>query len=161
MRRSRSLLPAAGLLALLTAASLAPPSPADDKEDAGRKELKKLEGTWQMVAGEHEGRKIPDENVRKSRITWKGAEVAVDTPHQSAHTIRARVTLDPSRSPREMDWVREVGPEKGKTQHAIFEFLSEDEYRICFAPGDSPRPREFHTRPGTGEFQHVWKRVKD
>jgi hypothetical protein len=36
-----------------------------------------------LVSGEKDGEKVADENVRKSKITWKGAGVALLTPHQS------------------------------------------------------------------------------
>ncbi len=158
----RRLLPtsvAIGMLTLL-AGVVASAARADDKEDAGRQELKKLQGTWVLVAAEREGEKIPDEQVKKGRITWKGAVVIVDTPHQSAEKIKATTMLDPTTNPKKMDWVRSQGPGSGQTHHAIYEFLSADEYRVCFAPPGKDRPKEFRTRPGTGEMMHTWKRVK-
>ena len=45
--------------------------------------------------------------------------------------------------------------------HAIYEFVGEDRYRICFAPPGKYRPTGFATRPGSGHLLHVWKRAGD
>jgi uncharacterized protein (TIGR03067 family) len=134
---------------------------AEAKDDQAKKEFKKFAGTWVMVTGEKDGEKIPAEHVKKSKLTWKDKECLVVTPHQSKETIKGTTTLDPSKQPKEMDWVRSAGPDAGKTMHAIYEFVGDDQYRICFAPAGKDRPKEFSTKPGTGHTLHVWKRVKD
>jgi uncharacterized protein (TIGR03067 family) len=129
---------------------------ADAKDD----ELKKFQGTWVLASGERDGEKLPDEHVKKSKITWEGKRVSLLTPHQSREMIRAEVALDPGKSPKRMEWVRDAGPGKGMTMHAIYEFLDADRYRVCFAPPGKDRPKEFATRPGSGHTLHVWKRAK-
>lgn len=134
---------------------------ADAQDGVADKEFKKLQGTWVMVSGEQDGAKIADEHIKKSKITWKGKEVFVDTPHQSKETIRGTVKIDPTRQPREMEWTRSAGPGEGKTMRAIYEFIDDDHYRVCFAPPEKVRPKEFSTKPGSGHMLHVWKRMKD
>ncbi len=133
---------------------------AADKDEDAKKDLKKLEGTWVMVSGEKDGEKVADENVKASKITWKGAEATIETPHQSKEPFKATTTLDPTKKPKEMDWVRSTGPDAGKPMHAIYEFIDEDTYRVCFAPAGKDRPKEFATKAGTGHMLHVWKRMK-
>jgi uncharacterized protein (TIGR03067 family) len=135
---------------------------ADAKEDVAKNELKKFAGTWMLVSGEKDGKKVADEDVKKSTITWKGAEVALETPHLSKEPIKSSITLlDPSKKPHAMSWKRLAGPDVGKEMHAIYEFLGDDEYRICFAPAGKDRPNEFSAKTGSGHFLHVWKRVKE
>jgi uncharacterized protein (TIGR03067 family) len=134
---------------------------AEARDDEVKKELKKFEGNWVMVSGEKEGEKIADEHVKQSKLTWKGKSVSLLTPHQSKETIQAECTLDPGKSPRQMDWVRSTEPGKGKKMQAIYEFMGEDQYRVCFAPPGKDRPTEFATKPGSGHMLHVWKRVKE
>jgi uncharacterized protein (TIGR03067 family) len=135
---------------------------ADTKDDQIKKEMKKLEGTWIMESGEKDGAKIAEEHVKKSKITWKGKEVVVETPHQSKEAIKSTIGgWDPSKTPAEMDWVRTNGPDSGKTMLAIYEIIDNDHYRVCFAPAGKERPKEFSTKAGSGHFLHVWKRVKD
>jgi uncharacterized protein (TIGR03067 family) len=133
---------------------------ADAKDDAVSKELKQFVGDWVMVSGEREGQKLPDEQVKASKITWKDKDVVVVTPHQSKDPIKGTTTVDPTKSPKQMDWVRSAGPDAGKTFQAIYEFIGPDQYRVCFAPAGKDRPKEFTTKAGTGHMLHVWKRVK-
>jgi uncharacterized protein (TIGR03067 family) len=134
---------------------------AAEAKDEVKKELKKFEGNWVLVTGEKDGEKIADEHVKQSKITWKGKATSLFTPHQSKDPITATLSLDPAKSPKQMDWVRDTEPGKGKKMQAIYEFIDNDNYRICFAPPGKDRPTEFKTRPGTGHILHVWKRVKE
>jgi uncharacterized protein (TIGR03067 family) len=131
------------------------------REDEARKELKKFAGAWALASGEVDGEKLADEHVKKSKITWEGSKVMLLTPHQSKEPIRADITLDPAKRPRHMDWVRSTEPGKGKRMQAIYEWLGDDRYRVCFAPPGKGRPTEFKTRPGSGHTLHVWKRARD
>ena len=134
---------------------------AAGKDDAAAADLKQFAGTWVMVSGKRDGQALASDHVAKSRITWKGNEVAVDTPHQSKETIKAMVaTLDPTKKPKEMDWTRAKGPDAGKKMLAIYEFAGPDEYRVVFAPAGKARPKDFDSKPGSHHHVHVWKRVK-
>ena len=64
---------------------------ADAKEEQTLKELKKLEGTWVLVSGERDGTKLSDEHVKTSKITWKGKDCVVESPHQSKEPIKALI----------------------------------------------------------------------
>lgn len=131
------------------------------RPDDASSELKKFEGTWILVSGERDGKKIANDDVKKSKITWKGAEVELLTPHQSPQTIKGTSMVDPSKKPSQMDFVRSVGPDSGKVMIGIYEFIDPDQYRICFAPPGKDRPTEFKTKEGSGHTLHVWKRVKN
>lgn len=149
--------PFAMLLALLTTGLLLA---ADDKADAA-KELKRFEGVWIMIAGEKDGEKLSDEHVKKSKITWKGEEVTVETPHQAKEPIKAKMfKLNPAKKPGEMDWTRANGPDAGKPMLAIYEFIGDDQYRVIFAPAGKDRPKEFSTKAGGGLMMHTWKKAK-
>jgi uncharacterized protein (TIGR03067 family) len=133
---------------------------AGTKEDQAQSELKRFAGNWVLDAGEMDGKKLSDEQIHKSKIRGKGNRVILRTPHQSKKAIKARITLDPTKTPREMDFVRSAGPHKGQKLSAIYEFLGEDRYRICFDPHGKTRPKEFSTKEGTGHILHVWRRAK-
>lgn len=149
MKRFLVLVPAVLLVVLVARA----------QEDAAKKELQKLNGAWVMVSGERDGVKLADEHVKKSTIAWKGKDVVVVTPHQSKEPITAAVALDPTKKPAEMEWTRTNGPDAGKKMLAIYEFIGDDQYRICFAPGGKERPKDFSTKAGSGHMLHVWKRA--
>ena len=129
-------------------------------EDVVNKELKKFDGTWTMVSGERDGVKVADEHAAKSKIVYRGKDLVVDVPSQANETIKVKiVALDPTKKPAEMSWVRENGPDAGKTTLAIYEFIDNDTYRICFAVGGKDRPTEFRTKAGAGQLMHTWKRA--
>ena len=84
--------------------------------EEAKKELQKLQGTWVMVAGEWDGKKVADEDAAKSRITYEGNKITVVTPHQNKEPIVAElVKIDTTKSPKEMHFVRKNGPSAGKT----------------------------------------------
>jgi uncharacterized protein (TIGR03067 family) len=80
-----------GVIGLLSAAE------ANGKVDPA--ELKKLQGTWTLVSGEMDGKPMPDEAVKKSKITWKDAGIQIVSPHQSKDPITGQMTvLDASKT---------------------------------------------------------------
>src|SRR5262245_43908071 len=123
---------------------------ADGGDEDVKKELKKFEGTWVLVSGERDGKKIADDDVKKSKIVMKDVETTLFTPHQSNETIKSTRKLDPSKKPAQVDFVRRVGPGAGVTMKGIYEFIAVDTYRVCFAPPGKDRPTEFKTSPGSG-----------
>jgi hypothetical protein len=52
------------------------------------------------------------------------------------------------------------GPNKDKTCLGIYE-LKGDKFRVAFAPPGKARPTKFATAPNSGQWMHVWKRVKE
>jgi len=87
-------------LLFLVTASLAL---AQAKGDDSAAELKKFEGSWVMVSGKKDGQALPADQVGRSRITWKGAETVVETPHQAAEPIKAKVALANGTSERAIE----------------------------------------------------------
>jgi uncharacterized protein (TIGR03067 family) len=148
-------------LTLTMLACLTANNPATFTDTPSDNELAKFQGTWVMVSGEKDGAKIADDLVKKSKIVWNGKKADLDSAHQSKEKIKLTVALDVTKKPKQMDWVRDTGPETGKTMYAIYEWIDPDQYRICFAPAGKDRPKEFATKPGSGFYLHVWKRVKE
>lgn len=124
-------------------------------------ELKKFQGNWVMVSAEMDGKKVHDNHVKQSNITFAGDKVELVTPHQHKEKILATITrLDVAKNPREMHWVRSSGPKAGSTMIAIYEFEGADQYKICFDPAVKETPNTFGTKTGSGHIWHTWKRVK-
>src|SRR5262249_7700440 len=128
---------------------------------AVQKDLKKLKGTWTLVSGQVDGKPVSEENVKKSKITRDGEKASLVTPHVSDKPIKATIKVDPTRTPKEMDFTRSEGPNANTPILAIYEFDGEDKYRICYDPSGKSRPKEFVSKEGTGFILHVWKRQKD
>ncbi|MGB9618300.1 MAG: TIGR03067 domain-containing protein [Desulfomonilaceae bacterium] len=130
-------------------------------ENATDKELKTFQGTWIMVSGEMDGKKISDEHVNKSKIVYQGHKGQLTAPHQSNDTILFEVVkIDPTKSPKEFSFIRKTGPSAGKTITAIYEFDGNDQYKFAFDPTAVTTPKDFTTKEGTGYIRQTWKRSK-
>ena len=58
-----------------------------------------------------------------------------------------KYTIDPSKDPKEMDWIVEIDPGHPIRQPAIYS-LAGDTLKICHAAAGKPRPTKFESRKG-------------
>src|SRR5262249_10364197 len=113
---------AAGLL-------LAADEPA---KDAVKKEYEDFRGTWKFVSIEVEGKKVPEDNFKNSRLILKGDKFTVT---EGQATYRGTFTMDLAKNPKTIDVTFTEGPEKGSTTLGIYE-LEGDTYKVCMGmPG--------------------------
>jgi uncharacterized protein (TIGR03067 family) len=136
------------LMALLAVGLLIAAAPKDDK---GAKDLKNLEGTWKLVAGERDGEKAPEEFLKNSSLTIKAGKYDVKL---GDNTVEGTLKLDPSKKPKTLDAVESAD----RTYLGIYE-LKGDEFKVCLAQPGGDRPKEFSTAAGSGHMLFVWKRA--
>ena len=130
---------------------------AADAEDA-KKDLDKLQGTWVLVAGERDGKKFTEEEVKKTMLFVRGETFRI--PESSVATSEdGTIKIDPSKTPKEINATTGSGPDKGKTWQGIYE-LDADTYKVCFAPPNKDRPTEFSSKAGSGHLLQLWSREK-
>ncbi len=139
-------------LTLLTAA----PVLAEENE-AAKKDLAALQGEWTMVSGSADGQPMPDEMRKQMKRVCKGDETT--TTMNGQVFFKAKITLDPSKKPKTIDYQMTEGFTKGKTQLGIYE-LDGDTFKSCFAKPGAERPSDFTSQPGEGRTLSVWKREK-
>jgi uncharacterized protein (TIGR03067 family) len=140
-----------GSLFLLAGSVLAAEAP---KEDAARKDLEKMQGTWTLVALEENGKTATEARRQEFRVTITG-ERFIFTVGGDTHDGFYR--LDPTRKPRAMDILLEEGPLKGKTKLAIYDFEG-DYFKVAVPQPGKDRPKDF--APAAGVLVEVWKRAK-
>jgi uncharacterized protein (TIGR03067 family) len=123
-------------------------------DDAVKAELAKFQGTWQLVSAETDGKKTPDDVVKKIRVVIKGSK---HTVYFGDDTVAKEIpfTLDPTKKPRT---VTDMLPD-GKEIRGIYE-LDGDTLKSCVAPAGKERPTEFDAKAGTGNTLRVFQRVK-
>jgi len=73
--------------------------------------------------------------------------------------LKAKITLDPSKKPKTIDYQMTDGFTKGKKQLGIYE-VDGDTFKSCFGKPDAERPTDFTSKPGDGRTLSVWKREK-
>jgi len=147
--------------ALLLLCSIGSSFAADLQGEGAKKDLEKFQGTWVLVAGEWDGKKVADENAAKSKITYEADKITVVTPHQHNEPIVAEIVkIDTTKSPKRMHFVRKNGPAAGKTIVGIYEFDGDHLYHFAFDPTGATTPSELAAKEKTGHIKHTWKRLQ-
>jgi uncharacterized protein (TIGR03067 family) len=124
---------------------------ADAKDDdAAKKELKKLSGTYVMASGESRAEKLSEESIKGAKLTIEGETY---TAMFGEGAVMGTLKLDPTKTPKEI----EATDSERKTILGIYKF-DKDQFTVCFAPPGKERPKEFSIKAGTGDFIHVWKK---
>jgi uncharacterized protein (TIGR03067 family) len=126
----------------------------DSQAKAVEAELKRFEGTWRFESLVVEGREVPPEGLKTTRLALKGDTFEMTDPMA---TYRGTFTLDLGVTPRRIDMAFTAGPEAGKTIQAIYE-LDGDTYRVCVGLSGRGRPEGFASEPGSGHALEVLKR---
>jgi uncharacterized protein (TIGR03067 family) len=133
-----------GMLLVLASAALA--SGADDKKD--------MEGTWELVSLEVDGKPVPAADWPFSKIVVKGDKATFSKGDKAI--AETTFSVDPTKKPKTMDATYTMGPNKGEKVLAIYE-LDGDNLKVC----STQRPKEFSTKEGPKYSLVVWKRVKN
>lgn len=135
---------------------------ADTTDEQVLTETKKMAGVWVLESCGIDGKMTDAEQVKKCKISHSGNDYVLVMPHLAKEAIKGKQSLlNPGKTPKEMDFVRSNGPNAGKPLLAIYEFLGENKYRICYDPPGKERPRDFSTKAGSGHVLLVWKSAKD
>ena len=126
-------------------------------DEASKKDLDQLQGTWTLVSEERDGKKLPGEEVKKTKITFTGDKFP-DT--SGIGTSRNGVIkIDPTKTPKWMNSTATDDAGKGKASMGIYE-IKGDDYKVCFSPPGKDRPTEFASKQGSGIILQVWRRER-
>src|SRR2546421_9266257 len=87
--------------------------------DTTKKDSTPLQGEWSMVSGTADGVPMPERIVSSAKRICKGDQLTVIAGGQLI--LKARITLDPSRKPKTIDYDVIGGPNTGKKQLGIYE----------------------------------------
>jgi uncharacterized protein (TIGR03067 family) len=128
---------------------------ADDQ--AIKKDLDLLQGAWSMVSGSANGQPMPDDMLKQMKRICKGDETT--TMMGTQVFMKAKITLNPSKTPKTIDYEMTDGFTKGNKQLGIYE-VNGDTFKSCFGKPGAERPTDFTSNPGDGRTLSVWKREK-
>jgi len=132
----------------------------DGPDDAVKKELKALAGTWKAVSLETDGKPAPDDIVKKVVMTRDESGKTVIRRGEMVVVEAVVKKIDPSRKPKTIDSEQTVGEHKGKTIQGIYE-IDGDTLRVCVALPGKERPTVFSAKAGSGNSLAVYKREKN
>ena len=131
---------------------------AAEVSDAVKKDMDQLQGEWAMVSGAADGQPMPEDMLKQMKRVCKGDETTTTMAGQTF--FKAKITIDPSKKPKTIDYEMLEGFTKGKKQLGIYE-LEGDTLKSCFAGPGAERPTEFSSKPGDRRTFSVWKRQKE
>jgi uncharacterized protein (TIGR03067 family) len=140
---------------------------ADDQgkkdDDAVRKDLAALEGTWVVAGKEFMGKKATKDEIDKIAAEF---EMVIKDGKRTLNDVlfnkvvsEATLTLDPMAKPKAMDLVYTSGDQKGTTDKAIYE-VEGDTLKVCYPFDSAERPTEFAGKPDGNALFMTYKRVK-
>jgi len=116
------------------------------------KERKAMQGDWDVVALEENGRKASADDVKGMRWTFMGSTMQPTDPGEKPGE-KAEVKIDPGRSPKHIDLVVPEGALKGKTLQGIYK-MEEGKLTVCLRDEKAPekgRPKEFTAEKGSNQ----------
>lgn len=132
---------------------------ADDaKDEAIKKDRKRIEGTWKITGLVINGNKAKDEDAKKLTVvnddkgTWNlrsgNMEISMGTS-----------SFDPTMKPKTIDFTPTEGGGKGDLFLGIYQ-LGKNTRKLCFAPAGKDRPTEFSSTPDNQHILATFERVK-
>ena len=127
-------------------------------DETVKKDMAQLQGEWMMISGSADGQAMPDDMRKQMKRVCKGDETT--TTMNGRVFIKAKITLDPSKKPKTIDYEMTEGFTKGKKQLGIYE-VDGDTFKACFAAPGAERPADFSSKPGDQRTLSVWKRQKE
>jgi uncharacterized protein (TIGR03067 family) len=129
------------------------PALADDKKEP---DLKPFVGGWTIEKAELGGMDITEHlKAMKFDIREGGKYTAVLGEEKDEGSF----TIDPSKSPKEMDITSTGGPNKDKLIKAIYK-LDGDTMTVCYELGGGDRPKQFESKKDTKGLLVTYKRKK-
>jgi uncharacterized protein (TIGR03067 family) len=131
---------------------------ADSASDLAAKNiLDKLQGTWQVVRVETDGKSLPEETIKGWTLTVDGAKYVLREGDRTAEGV---YKFDPIEMPRAIDALRTAGPGEGKALWGIYQ-LDGDRLRLCFVePDRHERPKDFVTGGANGgQVLYILERI--
>lgn len=127
--------------------------PAQD--DAAKKDLAALQGTWTLVAMEVDGKPVAPEKLKDTTLTIKGNKYSLLT-RQQLHEVE--ISLAPGKTPKEIDMKFLDGPNKDRVGRGIYQ-QDGDTLKICRGlDPQQERPQNFKTEGQINTFVLVWQK---
>jgi uncharacterized protein (TIGR03067 family) len=131
-------------------------------KDNAKKDLEKLQGRWTMASAVFQGEDLPAEVVSKLKFEIKGDQFTVKGDEETVKTYsKVTLKLDASLKPHLIDFAVGAGDEKGTVIEGIYEWQSDDEFKVCAAIQSKERPTEFKSVENSHAVLIVFKRQAD
>jgi uncharacterized protein (TIGR03067 family) len=118
-------------------------------------QLRGLEGTWAFDQLEVDGKGMPAEMLKRSRLLIDGDRFRTESPEGNYEGV---FNVNVEAQPHEIDIEFVEGPEAGNWNYGIFQ-LDGDQLELCLDLDGKPRPVTFKSTPGSGHAYEIVKRT--
>jgi uncharacterized protein (TIGR03067 family) len=123
------------------------------KDDATKKDLENLQGTWKVQSATRAGKEAPADEISKDKLTFDGNRITVFNGNREE---KATFQLDASKKPPTID----ITPDNNATKALGIYHLEGETLKLCFTKPGSERPKEFASKEGSEVALVVLKREK-
>src|SRR5579859_6816094 len=118
---------------------------ADAAQDAIKKDLDQLQGEWSMVSGASNGQEFDEQVFKTAKRVCKANETTVTVGERLI--LKAKITLNPAKEPKHIDYDVLDGDTKGRIIRGIYE-IDGDMVKFCFTAPGGERPDDFTAKAG-------------
>jgi RNA polymerase sigma factor (sigma-70 family) len=124
--------------------------------DAAQEDSEALQGGWEGQSAEQDGKSLPDEEVKKLRVSIKGDRMMIIP---GGEWTPLKFKLDPTKSPKVLRMAPGEGPEKDKVVPVIYRLNKDaDMLTLCWdAKEGKAVPEDFSSKKGSGLMLVVLK----
>ena len=126
--------------------------------DAVQKEIKKLQGAWQLASMEESGKKRSAQEVEKYSILIKGDKVTALEGDKIVWQAGFKLVEVQGKSRKTDLSFNDDSPLKGLTSRNIAEWIDDNSFRTC--AGLEQRPTDYSSTEENKQLLFVFKRVK-
>jgi uncharacterized protein (TIGR03067 family) len=132
----------------------------DTRDEAVRKDLKSLAGTWNVTSRETNGEKAPAD-VLKGMFVKVTDDGTATVTKEGKEIHKAKWTnMDPTQKTKTVDLEVVDGDEKGKIRLGIYR-VEGDQLTLCVANAGKDRPETFSAGVDSGQTLMTCTRKKD
>ena len=132
--------------------------PCGGEERGKEKGVKMLDGRWEIVNAEREGKELGG-GFRGFTMIVKGKTFDV-VSEEGERVSSGTIQLDSGKSPPTVDLTYTAGVSKGTTFLGVYE-LQGDTLTIALVEAGAARPKRVESRPGSGVTLYEYRRKKD
>lgn len=128
---------------------------ADDKatEEAIKKEVDTLKGSWKIVSRVVDGEETPAETIKNRVITFEGAKYVIRDGETAKYASEFKIDL--AHDPKWFDI-----PDGDKTMLGIYK-IDGNTVTFCLSKPGGPRPTDFTAKKGSDRTMTVYKKPKE
>jgi uncharacterized protein (TIGR03067 family) len=121
--------------------------------EAGEKatDLDRLQGTWLVVTLTENGKTVPAKETEVLELVVD--KDTMTTYEKGKVLVQYKVKLDPTKTPKMIDFTHQVGDDKGKTEPGIYAF-DKDHLKMSIDDNKKGRPTVFEGKE-TAEYSVI------